>query len=174
MIFECKEEVFDDCYVQSTVNSETTHLVLGKQQRTEKVLLAISRGIWVLTADWIRKSHKNRKWAKESDYEAMKWFPGCIKSREARETSDFLFKNMKFNLGTKTQFPGDKLESIITNLGGEMTDLIEDADYCVSGFRHLSKLNELDRPPKLITEKWIFDSLSEWKIPSNYEDYLPE
>jgi len=48
--------------VTNNITEETTHLILGKAERTGKTLIAISRGIWIVKYDWIKSSLKKKKY----------------------------------------------------------------------------------------------------------------
>jgi hypothetical protein len=42
-------------------------------------------------SDWIKKSLEQKKWLSEEKFEAVDWFPGCKRSRLARENLSKLF-----------------------------------------------------------------------------------
>ncbi len=46
-----------------------THLVCGQNKRTEKVLLALGMGIWIVKWDWIIRSMEAHKWLPTEPFE---------------------------------------------------------------------------------------------------------
>ncbi len=46
-----------------------THLVCGQNKRTEKVLLALGMGIWIVKWDWIIQSMEAHKWLPTEPFE---------------------------------------------------------------------------------------------------------
>lgn len=44
------------CTLAEQVDDSTTHVVSGENRRTVKVLTGISRGLWILSLDWVSGS----------------------------------------------------------------------------------------------------------------------
>jgi hypothetical protein len=71
---------------EGQVDDDATHLVCGEKKRTEKVLQALAKGIWVLKWNWVIESMEAGKWLPEEKFEAADWFPGAKTARLARGT----------------------------------------------------------------------------------------
>jgi hypothetical protein len=134
------------CVVVDDVDDNTTHLVLGKQERTLKVLKAIARGVWVVSFDWIEASNDANQWADEAKYEAVKSFPGCRKARECADAykksgsrDGLLFHGERFYVTGKTQ-PGPlELRPIIEKAGGTIVLSASSASIVIGGERITDK-----------------------------------
>lgn len=74
---------------EASVTNDATHLVCGSQKRTEKVLQALAKGIWILKWNWIIESMEEGKWLPEERYEANDWFPGAKSGRLSRGTTQW-------------------------------------------------------------------------------------
>src|SRR3990167_7141192 len=143
--------------IATEINDNVTHLILGDKKRTLKVLTAISKGIWVLKAEWLDVCITAQQWVAENEYEANDWFPGC---KVVRSQKKKLLKNKKVHIYRKTAVPAEELETIIVNSGGLVTDL-KSCDYCFS-----DNLIPVNLPEKAICllPNWLLDSLEQGQL----------
>jgi len=156
-----------DCRSQTEIDATTTHLVLGRNTRTLKTIVAISRGIHLVHHNWLTESWTAGIWLDEDTFPVGDWFPGARPSRLARETGEqLIFSDKTFFIGTKTSFPEKTLQEVIEALGGRVCRLMEGVDICISGCSLLPQIKNLSgAPPPVVTETWIFDALSNWVWP---------
>lgn len=167
---------FDDIYILDDVDDQCTHLVLGDNRRTRKVLLAIAQGKWIVNPDWISMRSDNGNWDCESEYEIVDWLPGIKKSRESHERSEPpIFAGMKIFIGGQTKTDRKDIEEFIGLCGGEIVSSYFQSDVCISGKRlftvvPLDDEEELPDSP-ILSEDWILDSISDWER-KEMSDYL--
>uniref|UniRef100_A0A6B2L770 BRCT domain-containing protein n=1 Tax=Arcella intermedia TaxID=1963864 RepID=A0A6B2L770_9EUKA len=138
------------------VTPETTHLVLGGNSRTLKVIVAISLGIHILHSSWVLDSAKEGHWLLEKKYCVDDWFPGARLSQIAHKGSNgkLIFTDVSFFV-EDTSFPKKEMCLVIERLGGKHVDA-EEAQYCITSNPIYGNRG--------VSEKWIFDCLSNWRI----------
>jgi len=145
-----------------TWDNRITHLIVGKEQRTLKVLKAISNGIWILHIDWLLNCKS--KIEKESNYELKKF--GCRKSRKDHSKEDFkeLLDDIKLAIklpkGSKIN-ENDFKELIVLN--GGKTTAITKCDYCLG----VKSKDEV----KTLKVDWLLDSIQDYEL-KDTKDYI--
>lgn len=115
-----------------------THLVLAEPKRTMKLLRAVTRGAWVVTAEWITASATAGRWVDEAPYETTR-FPGARRAREAIATTgavagtgsagatavggkSALLSGVKVCVQERSAPPSAaELKALVTAAGGEVT-----------------------------------------------------
>ncbi|MFH4983071.1 hypothetical protein AB6A40_009780 [Gnathostoma spinigerum] len=68
-----------ECSSMNEYDPSCTHLICGKIMRNEKLVSAISNGLWVLEKDYVYDSGEANVWKKESEYECGE--PSRMKKR---------------------------------------------------------------------------------------------
>jgi len=165
---------FGKTKIQTEIDHTTTHLLLGKNSRTLKTIVAIARGMHVVHPEWLTQSNKAGRWLCEYNFNVDMWFPGNTLYKRAHENSDQLFKKKKkFFIGTKTNFPEKILREVIEVLGGQVCHSMSGVDICISGYSMLPQLKNIEDPPPVVMETWVFDALSQWQCPPP-ADYQPK
>jgi hypothetical protein len=56
-------------------------VLVGCKRRTISVVFGILRGLWLVTADWLKISAEDEKYLPEQQYEIVEWFPKCKVTR---------------------------------------------------------------------------------------------
>lgn len=70
-------------------DGQLTHLVIGQERRTLKVMLAVANGAWLVTPEWITASLEAGKWLPESEFIApVRFIDGADRARAALEMLD--------------------------------------------------------------------------------------
>jgi len=154
--------------------SHATHLVVGKEGRTEKVLNALAQGIWVLGAEWVEKSIENETWEDEEEYELTTWYPGCAKSRKAKSKGKRLFDGVSFFIGTEPTMSRAKYTNLIKTLGGKLGREAE-CDYIISGDRTFipkTRSDDEEQAP-VVRQDWLYDCMALYEIINELEEYDP-
>jgi len=157
------------CEIQSEIDDNTTHLVVGSNMRTLKVIVAIAKGLCLVRTDWISESMKVKRWLNEADFSIDEWFPAAQISQRLHETNspnELLFNYTTFYIGKDILFPAKTLQLVLESLGGKVKERPFGTDII------------LGTPPYntdiiAITETWVFDSLVAWKK-LDFVDYLSE
>jgi hypothetical protein len=119
-----------DMRIVDSVTAQTTH-VLSNSKRTQKVMLGIARGLWVVSPDWVYQSLEAGHWLPEGPFECGAAFPGAPKSREAKQAAAAaavaktpyhvtLFEGKTFLLGPQTSLPLADLGALIKLCGGKV------------------------------------------------------
>eukprot|EP01089_Gocevia_fonbrunei_P012621 TRINITY_DN3033_c0_g1_i1.p1 TRINITY_DN3033_c0_g1~~TRINITY_DN3033_c0_g1_i1.p1 ORF type:complete len:520 (+),score=106.85 TRINITY_DN3033_c0_g1_i1:57-1616(+) len=141
--------------------TSTSYIVCGEKRRTQKVLLGLASGSWIVTLGWIRQSLKDNAWADPAKFEATKFFSGAKLSRESREAR--LFDNYIFHIASHTTLPTSFLKKILIAAGGTVKNTpTKDVDYVILGDQQT-----MEFPPKngtVLKETWVFDCLSGYEI----------
>eukprot|EP00727_Mastigamoeba_balamuthi_P000948 m51a1_g10850 hypothetical protein (690) ;mRNA; r:10141-12636 len=151
--------------VRAEIAKGVTHVVCDHPVRTVKVFQAISLGLWVVEAKWIRHCTKAKKWVDPEPYEVYKSFPGARLSRNAHEKAGYegLFKKSgyKFHLGPGTNPDFNTFRDIIHSAGGEVTYDVSKADVYVA---HEKPKKKLPDTIKVVNEKWVLDSIGQYEL----------
>jgi len=164
-------ETLGDAVALSDFAPKTTHVILGQNLRTIKALTAIAHGLWLLSKEWIFKCVEGSTWLNEKEYE-VSCFPGAKSSRLSNK-EPLLFNGMSFFIGPGTTMPRQDLICLIEAAGGESRQTNSAAsDICVSGSRVVipktketkAKAGKVPKQICNVTELWVFDSLSQWKL----------
>jgi hypothetical protein len=118
----------------SPFSSSTTHLLVAENRRTYKVLLAIARGLWVLSFQWILASMEANEWQKEEKYETYKWFSGVKTSRENRmKGGNGILHGLSIYLnGRGMSLSKEELVELVEAADGVIAKSVKECDYCVS------------------------------------------
>uniref|UniRef100_H2XNU4 BRCT domain-containing protein n=1 Tax=Ciona intestinalis TaxID=7719 RepID=H2XNU4_CIOIN len=151
--------------VHSSVKDErASHVVCGAARRTMNVLRAISRGLWLLTKEWVVDSLEAGAWLDEENYEAINYFPVCRQARLLRNKSIktaaswtlSVFKELKglVYVAPTTTPPPDELRELVTLCGGHVIN---------SPRRASVRVGKSPLSPALpaVSESWVLDSISE-------------
>lgn len=115
--------------------SDATHVVCDKPQRTIKLMAAILRGAWVLSSKWIEDSAAKGEWQPEEQYEVPD-FAGARTSRLSRKddgSHTHLFAGSSFVVAHTPQTRPTKSEmaTLVKAGGGTLlfTKELHDADF---------------------------------------------
>nr|CCA24288.1 conserved hypothetical protein [Albugo laibachii Nc14] len=138
----------------SDVSVPFTHLIIGKDtRRTLKVLFGLARGAWILSDAWISSSLISGQWLPEREFEILAYM-----RKEERPCSQ-IFTDLKFFVGSNVAPSRKTLQSLIKCTGGEISNQITKANYCVcedgSFSRRLKNTGTL-----VVPGKWVFDSVA--------------
>lgn len=150
---------FSDTYTV-TKEDATTHVVVenSNPKRTEKVLLGISQGIWIVKSSWVLESVTNEKWIPENEFEVQA-FPGAAICRKAKEAgSPGIFNKVTFYLNGKLAVPS--LDLLILFQGGTITTQLEEADYVIN-YQEDWKPKKNKAP--IVQDKWVIESIAKGK-----------
>nr|CAB3263702.1 microcephalin [Phallusia mammillata] len=149
---------------QSVSDDRASHVICGAARRTVNVLRAISRGLWLLSKQWVFNSEQAGHWLDEVDYEAVQYFPVARETRLQRHCatntalpwSSTLFSPLEGRIfvSSTTQPPADDLRELLTLCGGHVT---------TSPRRAVVRVGPLSTSHCLtsVKETWILDSISE-------------
>jgi len=151
-----------------------THVIIGKNDRTQKVLKGIASGSFLVKPKWVEDSKKSGEWLDEHGYEADDWFPGAkITRRMRRHKKKGLFEEKKFYLGKGTD---QLLKDLIMLAGGKIIAdgalSISTVDYHIGSAEQASRaMTNKESGKPIIEDKWLLDSLQKGEIldTSQYE-----
>jgi len=141
--------------VLEVMNKRVTHVIVGQERRTLKVVQAMAMGVWIVSKTWIDESFAAGKWLNEEPYQIQIW-KGTHKSKNR----SLLFTE-KFYVHRKT-IPAPKLlEDLLTICGGNIVTLPNYSDICISPTASLRGLSKLNIP--VVHEMWVIESISQNK-----------
>lgn len=134
--------------IQEDAHRPYTHLINVSGTRTLKTVVALSRGAWILTEDYITKSLEAEGWQEETDYE----HPEYIKREERAPTLYKLFKGYQFLVSEMRQhhiIPFKLLELIINNTGGKFISKTKFRENYIKNEEESSKKDKTINMPAL-------------------------
>ncbi|XP_029841010.3 microcephalin [Ixodes scapularis] len=149
--------------VEAEVTPGTTHLVVGGAVRTLNLLLAMARGCWVLSTDWVYRSLEAGHWLDERPFELGNMFPAVRLSRQERAVrgeGGLLAGTGAFYVSPESRPPPDKMRQLVQILGGKVA-----LSYLRCNVA-LGPVEASRRRPDVrhVSEKWLLDSVSEHRV----------
>ena len=149
----------------STMTKNVTHLIVGENRRTLKVLLAIAKGLWVVSFQWVVASVEEGKWLSPENYEVEKWFPGAMNARKARHKGEapLLDGKMVFLNGKSMSVSQENLTELVEAAGGQVVNAFKDCDLCISSAT-ASLPRVKGKKIDVVSEEWLLDSISSYSL----------
>jgi hypothetical protein len=153
--------------------SRITHLILGSEKRTAKVLLAIVSGAWFLSSSWVHDSKRKGRWLEESEYEVQGAFTQAAQRARAARKAGFnpLCKMFKIHLFGGKADHRKSLKQLCVAMGALVTNKRTKCDYQIWCDTHASYLNTSERREEdvirnkpVIHQEWILKSAQDYKL----------
>ena len=144
--------------------------MIGSHRRTLKVLLAIARGLWVVSCDWVLCSIERGSWLAEHKYEAVDWFPGCRASRESKERGEgpLLGGLRVFVNGHNVLPPREDLVELLVSGGAQVVGEFRACTLCISSSAAIRPKRNPNATP-IVRSEWLVDSLQDYVL----KEYAP-
>ncbi|BDA45519.1 probable microcephalin at C-terminar half [Coccomyxa sp. Obi] len=153
-----------------------THLVVGSHKRTLKVMLAIARGAWLLSAAWLTASLEAGQWQDEEDFQAEVSYSAA--AAEARlhfqQKKPSLLKGVSLYIVE----PDAQTPQISTRVaalkrtaiahGAKMTGL-RSCSLCI--VMHGSRRESGTSSCQVVTEDWLLSLAESFKVPPEGHPY---
>ncbi|CAK8676905.1 unnamed protein product [Clavelina lepadiformis] len=156
--------------IHTSVKDESvTHVVCGAARRTMNVLCAISRGLWLLSKEWITASSDAGYWLDEHSYE-VSYFPTARHTRLQRcslpswKFSVFSSLDGHVYIAPDTKPPNDQLKELVGLGGGRVIESPKRAKVRVGRLKATASLPS-------VLETWVLDSITENNLKPT-KDYL--
>uniref|UniRef100_A0A336K1X2 CSON013513 protein n=1 Tax=Culicoides sonorensis TaxID=179676 RepID=A0A336K1X2_CULSO len=146
--------------IQSVINKNTTHLIVQEPYaKTQKLLLAILHGIWILKINYLKDCLKKKQWLPEEMYEISEFLPGISLSRAERQVFGKNYKMRLFNKKKLYICPNlnagaAEIREFIELSDGVVTEKIEEAQFQIRDEVDL----DCDQNCQ-ISSMWITDSI---------------
>lgn len=121
--------------IQAFINKRATHLIMQEPYtKTQKLLLAILHGIWILNVDYLKACLDNKMWLPEESYEVKNFLPGISLSRAEREIFGTsykmrLFSSMKIYVCPQLSAGAEEIREFIELADGKLVDTPDEAKY---------------------------------------------
>ncbi|XP_063701264.1 microcephalin-like [Culicoides brevitarsis] len=150
----------EPCEIQSFVDSRATHLIMQEPYaKTQKLLLSIINGIWVLNLNFVKASLECSQWLCEEPFEVKTFLPGICLSRAEREIfgesySMRLFSKQKFFVANQLNAGPEEIREFIKLCGGIVVTDTKDATYQVR-----DELCEEEPFEGQVLATWVTDSI---------------
>lgn len=136
--------------------------------RSVRLLVALTRGAWVVCATWLLDSMRSRAWKPRHDY-VPEAFPRAVAARNAHAAGESLLR------GTRVGFHGflcidvaDFIE-LVEGAGGVFSNIT--AAVIVVGVSGASAPRV--GAARSVNEQWLFDTIAHWKV-QPYSKYAPK
>eukprot|EP01134_Creolimax_fragrantissima_P008442 CFRG8442T1 len=153
--------------LQDRVTPNTTHVIAGTDpcRRTMNVLRAIVYGCWLVSKNWVFKSHVMGKWQLETEFELQEEYPAAMNERLERELCQEehkVYKNKLFHghrfciTSRQTTPPQMDLEELILACSGEIVaEKSQSTIYITASGRSSHKTASYH----IVSVKWVLDSI---------------
>lgn len=147
--------------IENHISKHTTHLMLQKPYaKTQKVLLAILRGVWVLDINYMTACKTAGFWVQEELYEVNGFLPGIAMARAERETfgNEYrlkLFSGKKFFVDPNILAGVNDIKNFIKLGGGKIMENGVEATYLIQDEPREDSPNDFQ-----ISSTWITDSIA--------------
>jgi hypothetical protein len=136
-----------------------THLVVGGEKRTLKLLFAIAFGAKIVKEDWLFKSLENGSFFPEDEYIPDKFKDILEKSKVSKKP---LLHGLRFAIVGHTVPEPLILENLIVAAGGSLTKSTRACDWCITGKG--APKSCIDVGHKTVRETWLFDCVGNFEI----------
>ncbi|KAL6046188.1 hypothetical protein QOT17_022338 [Balamuthia mandrillaris] len=141
-----------------------THVIVGDEKRTLKVLGALATGAFIVKFDWIMACAEAGEWLPVNEFQASDWFPGTTKSVAAHLNGERgLFTGSTFAVQGKTKIPVAILRNLIMLSGGKVIKDVSKADYCIASepsmARRVRAKHHSNQKLTIVPEEWFLDAL---------------
>ncbi|KAK9838709.1 hypothetical protein WJX74_001816 [Apatococcus lobatus] len=165
----------------STDEEETciTHLILGMERRTMKVLLAIANGAWIVKPSWLLASMEAGCWVEEQPHQAeVRFSRGAERARSmhndaVEETAPLQGVAVNIQVAPAAGHTSNRraLRILVNALGGKVV-LRDKCSICIltGGAQQPSDLP--DGVPCLL-EEWLLNAAEQYRLPA-FTQRLPE
>ncbi|XP_059479623.1 uncharacterized protein LOC132199129 [Neocloeon triangulifer] len=176
----CKS--FKNCSVNTAMNSSVTHLVVPHSEdmntlTTLKFYLAVAKGLWVVSINWIVDCISSGKIIPEEPYE-MKNMHGCDGPRRSRLRKGAIFAELEmFCLdGTYSGITKEQVKEIIVCAGGSLLQNLQAPQtkkyrIVISPSENLSD-EPFDGSFLVLMVDWVLESIENCRLASAF-NYLP-
>ncbi|XP_067126692.1 microcephalin-like [Centruroides vittatus] len=142
------------------IHNNTTHLI-SSGKRTINVLLAMAQDCWILSLDWILQSERNGSWLPEKQFVLTNHFPAAkVTEKPSSITKTILHHLGHFFIGSDCSVSKFMLEKLIHLYGGKITNSLEKCDIFIGSMDS----SNCKRKIVSVSDKWIFDCITEGKI----------
>ncbi|KAK9811968.1 hypothetical protein WJX73_004071 [Symbiochloris irregularis] len=154
-----------------------THLVMGAERRTMKVLLAIANGAWLLTPEWVTASVDAGMWLPETPYESQSRFAAAAaRARSARgqvkgrgkHCGWRLLRDERVHIHEPTRKGSNGNAPHLRRLAAALDAKVGSLQTCtlcvVAG--GAPKPSSLPAGARAVTEEWLLHAAEQYSIPS--------
>ena len=145
-----------------------THLILGSEKRTAKVLLAIVSGAWFLSSKWVHDSKRNGHWLEESEYEVQGGFAQAAQRARAANKAGLkpLCKMLKIHLFGGKADHRKSLKQLCTAMGALVTTRAkcDVSIWCDNPSSHKEEEEEGIRNKPVLHQEWILKSAQDYQL----------
>lgn len=144
------------CKVDAHVTPHASHVITKKPYpKTEKLLLALIYGTWVLDYTYITQSREAGHWLNEDGFEIKGFLPAVGVTRFERQTFGpsyklSILKGINIFISSNVKANKDSLANFVTLLGGSLVDL-DEAKYVIADEEVVGKVT--------LASTWITDSI---------------
>ncbi|KAG4073467.1 hypothetical protein HA402_000691 [Bradysia odoriphaga] len=144
--------------VEPNVTKKTTHLVTFDSKRTQKVLRAIIRGLWIINYDWVTSSLEAGTWLYEEPFENRTVSSAVSMCRAESQAFGSKYKIEIFGhiepIYISSQCRCPALKELYTMCGGRVTNSRQTAKYIVTD-KFKDKVSQ-----RCVHSDWILDSIA--------------
>lgn len=161
--------------VSNNVTDRTTHLVSLESRRTINLLRALTRGLWIVSYEWIEQSHSTNRWLPEEQFELRNFSPAvqlCRSERQAfgpRYRIDLFADCGPFYVAQQCEVPHDQLRELIVTCKGKVIGDAAKARYVIVSSRKDVMAGNCSIESFCVSPLWVLDSISSNKLKKVYK-----
>jgi len=153
-------------------DGQITHLVVGQERRTLKVMLAIANGAWLISPEWITASLEAGRWLPESQFPAeVRFAAAADKARAALEVPDdnLLLEGRRLHItaggtGKAASVNANALRRVALALGAKVVAAAKSCTMAV--VMGTSRRPEgLGRDVPAVREEWLLQAAERYELP---------
>lgn len=153
--------------VEGKEDGVVTHLVIGEERRTMKVMLAIANGAKLVTPEWLTASLEAGRWLPEGPYKPrMRFTAAADRARAQLDGSDGkerLLAQHAIHVSSGNGKAGP-LKRVALALGASTAPL-RNCSLCVVAGKGGERPAGLPRQVPAVTEEWLLNAAETYKIP---------
>jgi hypothetical protein len=152
-------------------DGQITHLVVGQERRTLKVMLAIANGAWLVSPEWITASLEAGRWLPESQFSAKVRFAAAAdKARAALEVPDdnLLLEGRRLHItaggsGKAASVNANALRRVALALGAKVVAAKSCTMAVVMGTSR--RPEGLGKDVPAVREEWLLQAAERYELP---------
>lgn len=155
---------------KDNVNVPAVFVAGQRPRRSVRLLLALSRGAWVVSDSWLLASVGSRAWKPCGDFVPAA-FPRVAAARTAYATGESLVRGMRVGFGGGLHIEAREFVQLVEGAGGVFGN--RDASVIVLGSAYSPEARVRVGSAQYVNQRWLPHSTSRWAL-QPYSAYVAE
>lgn len=155
---------------EPVVTSPAVFVVSVRPRRSVRLLVALTRGAWVVSDSWLLDSMRCRAWKPCHDY-VPEAFPGVVAARNAHAAGESLLRGARVGFDGDLRIDVEEFIQLVEGAGGVFMN--RGATVLVVRASGGSDSRTRIVAARYVNEQWLPDTIARWKV-QPYSNYAPE